>query len=375
MPLANKPVPAAPAFSRLGAADAFKGLACALIVWHHLAFYGPMSDVARPLAPGLIDWLYDDGRMAVQVFLAVSGFLQARSMGMGRWPSGAPLAWIGRRYLRLVLPYTAALLFAVLAAAVARALMGEHPAVPDAPQFLQLVAHVLLLQDLLDLEALSAGVWYVAIDFQLYVLTVALCLAGQGLQRRLPRWAKAPEVTLVAVAAAASLLCFNLDARLDNTALYFIGAYGLGLLVGWATRSTRPGWGLAAVAALGVLALALDWRGRIAVALVTALALGLLHLHGQGLRMPRGLERLGQISYAVFLVHFPVCLLVGALWSQLWPTQPGWNALGMGVAFTLSLLAGRVLHQLEARLARPRVALGLQLALLTTGLLLLQAGA
>lgn len=371
---ANQPVPVAPAFSRLGVADAIKGLACALIVWHHLAFYGPMSDVARTLAPGLIDWLYEYGRMAVQVFLAVSGFLQARSMGMGRWPVGTPLAWIGRRYLRLVLPYTAALLLAVLAAAGARALMGEHPSVPAPPQLLQLLAHVLLLQDLLNLEALSAGVWYVAIDFQLYVLTVTLCLAGQGLRRWLPSWAKAPEVALVAVAAAASLLWFNLDAQLDNTALYFIGAYGLGLLVGWATRSARPGLGLAVVAVLGALALALDWRDRIAVALVTALALGLLQLHGQGLRMPRGLERLGQISYAVFLVHFPVCLLVGALWSQLWPTQPGWNALGMGVAFALSLWVGHGLHQLEARLARPRVALGLQLALLTTGLLLLQAG-
>ena len=369
----NEPVPVAPAFSRLGAADAIKGLACALIVWHHLAFYGPMSDVARPLAPGLIDWLYDNARMAVQVFLAVSGFLQARSMGMGRWPVGAPLAWIGRRYLRLVLPYTAALLLAVLAAAGARALMGEHPAVPAAPQLPQLLAHVLLLQDLLGQEALSAGVWYVAIDFQLYVLTVTLCLAGQGLRRWLPPWAQAPEVVLLAVTAAASLLWFNLDAALDHTALYFIGAYGLGLLAGWATRSTRPGWGLAAIAALGVLALALDWRGRIAVALVTALALGLLHLYGQSLRMPRGLERLGQISYAVFLVHFPVCLLVGALWSQLWPTQPGWNALGMGVAFALSLLVGYGLHQLEARLARPSVALGLQLALLTAGVLL-QAG-
>lgn len=372
---ASAPATAMPAEARLGVADAIKGLACALIVWHHLAFYGPMSDVARPLAPGLIDWLYDYARMAVQVFLAVSGFLQARSMGMGRWPVGPPPAWIGRRYLRLVLPYTVALLLAVLAAAGARALMGEHPAVPAAPQLPQLLAHVLLLQDWLNLEALSAGVWYVAIDFQLYVMTVTLCLAAQGLRPWLPAWLKAPEVALVAVAAGASLLWFNLDAGLDHTALYFIGAYGLGLLVGWATRSTRPAMGLAAIAVLGAVALALDWRGRIAVALVTALTLGLLQLHGQGLRMPRALQRLGQISYAVFLVHFPVCLLVGALWSQLWPTQPGWNALGMLVAFVLSLLAGRWLHAWETRLARPRMALGLQLALLTTGVLLVQVGA
>ncbi|KQP14979.1 hypothetical protein ASF43_13075 [Pseudorhodoferax sp. Leaf267] len=366
----------APAFSRLGAADAIKGLACLLIVWHHLAFYGPMSDVARPLAPGLIDWLYADARLAVQVFLAVSGFLQARGMGLGRWPAGAPLHWVGRRYVRLVVPYSVALLLAVLAAACARAALGDHPAVPAAPQWPQLLAHLLLLQDLLGIDALSAGVWYVAIDFQLFVLTVVLCAAGRSLQRRWPGL-RAPEVWAVAGAAAASLLWFNRDARLDATALYFIGAYGLGLLAGWATRSARPVPALAAVAALGLAALAIDWRGRIAVALATALLLALLQRHGlpRGWRVPQVLERLGQASYAVFLVHFPVMLLVASVWSTLWPTQPLAHALGMAVAFALSLLAGRQLHRLETRLARPRMALGVQLALVATSLLVIRLSA
>ena len=354
-----------------------------LIVWHHLAFYGPMSDVARPLAPGVIDWLYAHGRLAVQVFLAVSGFLLARSFGLGRWPAGTPLGWIGRRYLRLVLPYTVALLLAVLAAAWARAWLGPHPTVPAMPQWPQLLAHLVLLQDLLDVDALSAGVWYVAIDFQLYVLTVALCMAGQALRRRCGHRAGAPEVWLVAAATAASLAWFNRDARLDETALYFIGAYGLGVLAGWATRSARPGRALAAVAMLGSMALALDWRGRIAVALVTAVGLGLLqmraqaqvHAHQRPWCPPRALERLGQASYAIFLVHFPVLLLVAGVWGHLWPTQPGWNALGMGVAFALSLLAGHWLHRLEARLAQPRVALGLPMALLAVGVLLVEIGA
>ena len=35
--------------------DTLKGAACIAIVWHHLAFYGPMSDVALPLAPVVAD--------------------------------------------------------------------------------------------------------------------------------------------------------------------------------------------------------------------------------------------------------------------------------------------------------------------------------
>ena len=65
---------------RLPALDALKGLGCMLIVWHHLAFYGPMSDVVHPYASWLTGWLYDYGRMAVQVFLVVAGFLAAASL-------------------------------------------------------------------------------------------------------------------------------------------------------------------------------------------------------------------------------------------------------------------------------------------------------
>ena len=38
-----------------------------LIVWLHLAFYGPMSDVVHGAAPTLMDWLYNYARMARRV--------------------------------------------------------------------------------------------------------------------------------------------------------------------------------------------------------------------------------------------------------------------------------------------------------------------
>jgi peptidoglycan/LPS O-acetylase OafA/YrhL len=57
--------------------DALKGLAWTLIIWHHLAAYGPMSDVVQLAAPGVIGWLYHYARMAVQVFLVVGSFLFA----------------------------------------------------------------------------------------------------------------------------------------------------------------------------------------------------------------------------------------------------------------------------------------------------------
>lgn len=343
---------------RLGPVDALKALACVLIVWHHLAFYGPMSDLARPLAPALLDWLSTYGRMAVQVFLVVSGFLLARGMGPGCAPSRPWPEQVGRRYLRLLVPYAAALVLTILVADAVRASVG-HPEAPATPTWSQLLAHLLLVQDLLGEESLSAGVWYVAIDLQLFALAALLC--------RLPGTA---AVAAVAAMTAASLFWCNLDRRFDVTALYFFGAYGLGLLSAWSARAARPWAWLAAVAALGGLALALGWRDRIAVAWACALALGVLQASGaMAWQAPRWVQALARISYPVFLVHFAVLLAVGALWRWLWPAGAMVHALGMVLVFGLSLLIGAALQRLEQRVARPSTALGWQVAVLAAGML------
>ncbi|SDM59369.1 acyltransferase [Polaromonas sp. JS666] len=334
---------------RLQGLDALKGLACVLIVWHHLAFYGPMSDVVYGYAPGLMDWLYDYGRMAVQLFLVVGGFLAAASLapkGTAVFDAAGPL--ILRRYGRLVKPYLVALAASVLVAALLRPWF-DHPSVPAAPTLLQLLAHGLLLQDLLGQESLSAGVWYVAMDLQLYAVAVLVFAASRRLRTSTAVSAGAMAVLLIALL---SLLVFNRQPSFDITALYFFGAYALGMLAFWASREAgaRRGFWLSAIAVLGTLALALDFRGRLVVAVVTALVLVWLSGAPQDawplrwLRQRR-LQQLGRISYSVFLIHFPVCLLVNAVVSHFWPTQLAANALGMLLAFVLSLLAGQALYR------------------------------
>ena len=347
--------------------DQIKGLACATIVAHHLAFYGPMSDVAQPLMPDLIAWLYDYGRMAVQVFLVLGGYLAAASLapqGTARFDSAAHQ--VGKRFVRLIVPYAVALLIAVLAAAAVRPFM-DHPSVPGDPSLGQLVANALLLQDIVGAEALSAGVWYVAIDFQLFVLAALLFT----LLRPAPAWC---GPLAVAALCALSLLVFNRMADQDMWAWYFWGSYGLGMLAAWAARSKRPwGWTLL-IAALGLIALWVQWRTRIAVALAAALLLVWAVRSGFAWGSER-LQRLGQMSYSVFLVHFAVCLLVNAAVSHLWPDAPAVNALGMALAFALSIAAGRQLYlRVERHVPSWSLALRWQAGLVGTGLLVALAG-
>ncbi|HEY0201345.1 MAG TPA: acyltransferase family protein, partial [Burkholderiaceae bacterium] len=359
---------------RMPLIDALKGLACIAIVWHHLAFYGPMSDIARPLMPGLIDLLYADGRMAVQVFLVVAGYLcVARLAPLGVRGFDRAGVQIIRRFCRLATPYAAALALAILAAMLVRPWLSDD-SVPDAPTAPQLLAHAFLLQDLTGQEALSAGVWYVAIDFQLFVLAVGLFCLGGWLQRHAHVRGMAWCVALVVALAAVSLGWFNRQARLDVTAFYFFGAYGLGMLAYWATRARYPQAWWCALACLGGAALALEFRGRIAVALATALLLAWAGRQPWA-RRPwahgGALLHVGRVSYSIFLVHFSVCLLVNAVVGDLWPRQPWVNALGMLLAFVLSLAAGQGLYTLvESRLAPWAASLRLYLGVCCAGVFL-----
>lgn len=327
---------------RLPFIDALKAIASQLIVLHHLAFYGPMSDRAETLAPALFGWLAEHARIAVQVFLVVGGFLAARTLApTGTLATTDPLAAIARRYRKLALPYLAALLLAIAGTALAGRWM-THDSLSAPPQLGQLLAHALLLHDLLDHEALSAGVWYVAIDFQLFILFVLLLQLGRGIGR-----SPTPGIVLVAGLSLLSLFHFNRDAAWDDWGLYFFGAYGLGALAYWAGASDRAlRWALLIGMVAGA-ALLTDFRSRLALALVIALALLIARrsaLLGQWPRQ-RPLAWLGRISYAVFLVHFPVCLVVNAAFVRFAPDDAGVQALGVLLAWVASVLAGDLFHR------------------------------
>ncbi len=330
--------------------DAFKAVASQLIVLHHLAFYGPMSDLAQPLAPWVMGWLSQDARMAVQVFLVIGGFLAARSLA----PNGvlvdtaSPLALLRSRYLKLVPPYAAALLVAVACAALARAWM-THDATPQPPGLWQIAVHLLLLHDVLEVEALSAGVWYVAIDFQLFALLTGVLWLARRLGHGEAGLASAVGVgaVLVAMLASASLLHFNRYPDWDVWALYFAGAYGLGVLAYWLSDRSRSHAWLIALAVVTTAALAVEFRTRIALALSVALLLAWGRRAQFIDRWPnnRALAYLGKISYAVFLLNFPVALVVNAAFARFAPAQPAWQMLGLLLAWLLVNMAGAAFHR------------------------------
>lgn len=353
------PHPGAPGRpSQLPLIDAFKAVGCQLIVLHHLAFYGPMSDATHRLLPDMVTWFSRDARMAVQVFLVVAGYLAARSLAPdGRLVRRGPGGLLWQRYLRVALPYVAALGVAIACTGLARQWMA-HDSLPEPPELGQFVAHALLLHALADVDALTAGAWYVAIDLQLFALLLALLWLADQWPGVTTGRRPALACALVVLGVLASLFHFNRDADWDDWAIYFFGAYGLGALAWWCsnTPAGRAGrWLLCGMAAATLLALAVDFRERIALALLTALTLAWARAHALMAACPgrRALAYLSRISYAVFLLNFPIALVVNAWFTRFASPDPATQTLGVLLAWGVCNAAGAVFHHLvEQRLVR-----------------------
>ena len=335
--------------------DQIKGIACLLIVIHHLAFYGPMTDVLEPFLERTVSWFRDYARMAVQVFLVLGGYLCAAALapdGVARQANVFSL--LVKRFIRLVVPYVAALVVTVAITESLRVWGFRHDSMSASPQLFQVLAHIFLLHGILGLESLSAGAWYVAIDFQLFAIA-ALGFGASG--RFWPVYGSVADgLTLtqmgVALLTLVSLLVWNLQSDFDVWAIYFFGAYGLGMMAWWASHGHQPSvrriW-LQLMVVMIVVALAFEWRDRIALAGVTALLLA----GAQALTWPKvlrfavfkPLQRLGQISYSVFLIHFGVSLLVNAVIYRHWPASVTANVIGVVVAVVLSVWAGALLYR------------------------------
>jgi peptidoglycan/LPS O-acetylase OafA/YrhL len=65
------------------------------------------------------------------------------------------------------------------------------------------------------------------------------------------------------------------------------------------------------------------------------------------LQWPRGraIAWLGKVSYSLFLVHFPVLVLVATVWTHLEWHSPAQAVAGLGMSFLLSLLAAVLFHR------------------------------
>jgi len=212
--------------------DGLKVCAAQIIILHHCVSYGELASAANELLPSVAAFLFDYGRYAVQIFLVMAGYLAAQSFEnmmavqtpASKKGAGAVVQLALRRYLRLVGPYVVALLITIVCAMFARQWSAdEYIGQPET--IAQVLAHLFLMQGVLGYDSISAGVWYVAIDWQLFTVLAVVYTVFQRTAMR---------IGILTILIVASLLYFNRHADYENSFIYFIGSYGLGILAYWA---------------------------------------------------------------------------------------------------------------------------------------------
>ncbi len=328
--------------------DTVKVFASQLIVLHHLSLYAPMTDWLSSAWPRIVEFISDEGRLAVQPFLVIGGFLAAQSLSKQHGQAIAPLIW--KRYLRLAPQLVLALLLVVLATISLGSELSNEDWLSPLPTLGVFLAHLFFLQDVLGIPSMSAGAWYVAIDFQLFALFVLLTHIAKRFDRPMAESFAPP---IVAVAAVVSAHRFSRETALDAWAIYYLSAYGLGALVTWARENARARLWLSMTVALLLLDWSFDPRTRPVLALLTALGLyGFSHIkwHSAKSYLRKSIQFLSDISYSMFVSHFAVIIVVSGIWEKFDLQGTAAASLFVVLAWLLCLVVGVVVQFLSDRL-------------------------
>jgi peptidoglycan/LPS O-acetylase OafA/YrhL len=335
--------------------DGLKVCAAQIIILHHCVSYGELASAANELLPSVATFLFNYGRYAVQIFLVMAGYLAAQSFENSmavktparKKGAGAIVQLALRRYLRLVGPYVVALLVTIVCAMLARQWStDEYIGQPET--IAQVLAHLFLMQGVLGYDSISAGVWYVAIDWQLFT---ALAVVYAVFQRT------AMRIGILTILIVASLLFFNRHADYENSFIYFIGSYGLGILAYWASSLNAIKANLPWVSAKKVLlaiALIILLSTLHSVWLRNYLALGIAFLllyagnrpypHPQSW-IASAMQWASARAYCAFLIHFAFILMANTMLIALGIESGSVAVAAIAVVSILSWIAANYLYR------------------------------
>lgn len=328
---------------------------CALsvLLWHyqHFAIAGVPTLASLPDARQhpwhSVLWpFYEHGWLGVQAFWALSGFIffwkYGQAVAQGRVSAGR-FAWL--RFSRLYPLHLLTLLAVVPMVAWHRAQTGGDYVYPH-NTLEQFVLQLFLASEWPGRGqwSFNGPIWSISIEVLAYAVFFALSRLG---------WVRPWQIAAV-IAATGAAYGLRLTPHPVVLCLFFFYLGGL-VHAAWQWWLGRPAAWRRWLGALGALALGAGTvlatmgllRPMFCVALLAPLVmLGLL----QGVRphspkLARALETLGHTTYASYLLHFPLQLLVANLTGgrpELLPLQhPAWLLGYVGLTLVLSVLVYR----------------------------------
>ncbi len=309
---------AQPSTQRIDVVNALRAFAAIFVAWGHFA-----GKHGKYLA---LSGKY--GYLGVEVFFVISGFVIPWSLYRGHYLLRDYSRFLLKRNLRLYPPYVASIALTILVVNFVLAPMQHHPGIAVTGR--DLLFHFTYLNDIVGVPWINVVYWTLAIEFQWYLLIGLMfpLLASPKNGRRF-------------AAIAGMMVLYFATVRHDRFVFHSIPIFLIGVLA-FQYRAQliclREMLGLIAVMVLA-MAGPIGWIVA-GVATATGLLVALSTFHSPGL------NRLGDVSYSLYLLHLPIGLsLIGWLSSRL-PYSGSYIGVLDGVGLVGSLAAAWVMYQL-----------------------------
>ncbi|WP_257450571.1 acyltransferase family protein [Archangium lipolyticum] len=298
----------------------------------------------------LSEWMVrvaDFGHRGVEVFFALSGFVIAFSLRHTRLSPRGIGQFILRRSLRLDPPYWVALGLFCGYLLLRAAMTGKPAELPSAPH---LLSHLLYLQDVLGYGQLNIAFWTLCIEFQFYLAFAVLLGCAQALSRWSGRDGVLTMFFSVLFVVSLAWPMGLVEMRSHQPHMMYLPSHVFIFLAGaltWWTlegRLPRAVWYAFVLGLWGLFLWKLDSR-----VFVTAATSSILYAAGRSHRLytwlaARPLQYLGRISYSIYLVHVPLCMLLLAVKVRIAPPSDLVSLAFLGVCYAASIAAAHVLY-------------------------------
>ncbi|CAN5705493.1 hypothetical protein BH09PLA1_BH09PLA1_30050 [soil metagenome] len=307
--------------------DGLRGLAALYVVLHHAWAEVAWTASGLPAIVKQLTHFLSHGTLAVDVFIVLSGFVLMMPVlaSPDRKLRGGIVGFVKRRAMRILPPYYGALAICLLLIAFVPQLRnpsgGRWDDALPAFSFGAIGSHLLLLHNLSRewIWKIDNPMWSVATEWQIYFV-FALVLV--------PIWRRRGIVASVCVAMTTGAIIEAFMPVNNEACFHFIGLFGFGMAAAhWvnktqgssAARSRKASFVAAACVAMIAMVMtvpALTRQPKIAVDLVIGAATAILiavTASGESsltrLLSRAPMRKLGDFSYSVYLIHFPLIAL------------------------------------------------------------------
>ena len=302
---------------RIGVINALRAFAALAVAWgHFVAGQGKYLGASGKY-----------GYLGVDIFFVISGFVIPWSLYRSRYALSDYPRFVLKRNIRLYPPYLASIAISILATNFILVPLFHIPRMTVTGH--DLLLHFAYLNDLLHVPWVNVVYWTLAVEFQWYLL-IGLMMPLLGTHRRLPRF----------LATSAMMLTY-FSFYNDRLVFHYLPVFLIGVFV-FQYRTNI----IASGEMLGLIAVMVLSMHRISGWLVPMVAVPTALLIAYSALQSRAADRVGDVSYSLYLLHLPIGVSVIGLLSHWLPYSSYYIGVLDVVGVAASMWAAWVMYQI-----------------------------